>query len=126
MNIDQVLLAAHSASDGWTVERAEKLGLAMRAPGVTIDWDASAGEAWIRVLRASRVLAYLSVNIPIAISIVNTFHSDNVQNIGVEALGEPVFSATRSALVECFGDSARLDGLDLRSFSADDLWYATV
>jgi uncharacterized protein (DUF2336 family) len=126
MNIDHVLRAAHSASAGWSPERAQKLVLAARPPDSTIDWDAAAGEAWIRVLRASDVLAYVSVDIPIVISIADAFDPESVQHVLVANLGTTNLAATRSVLAECFGDSPRLDGLDVNSFSADDLWYATV
>lgn len=94
-----------------------------------IDWDEGAGESWVRLVAAARVVALVSINFPLVLAErqaeLGSIHSDVVTVI-VDSLEDTNLSCSMDVLVSVFDDRARLEVLNPEHFSAYDLWYATV
>lgn len=130
MNLDDFLTVAQSNSDGWTASAALQAAKAMISSPVTVvDWDAGAGEEWIRLVSDDHVIALISVKLPIAIveRTSNKPLSDtSITVVYVDSLDDENLTAHRPVLEAAFQETDRLDSLDLTGFSANDLWYSTV
>jgi hypothetical protein len=131
IDIDSSLRLACRRATGWSPKAAVDLARRMAAdPTLVLDWDAGAGESWVRLIVEGRVVAIVSVSLPVVIfedgaNLVRAQHEDAAY-IAVPSLDVPVLSASGQVLDDAFGLSARFDVLNMELFSANDLWYVTV
>ncbi|GIH05594.1 hypothetical protein Rhe02_36610 [Rhizocola hellebori] len=125
------LRVAQAHAKSWTVSAALEVSRDLkRSTAATLDFDSGAGETWIRIIDQGRVIALISTVIPVAFVETN-FSNTDVRNefattIGVPDMDSPCLCACRETLSDAFGESSRLDSIDLNGFSAHDLWFATV
>lgn len=129
--IDESLRRAASSAAAWSSGAAREMALSFaRSSGVEVDWDDGAGEEWLRVLDGSRVMALVSVKLPLAFirgdasERIETF--DDISLITVSDFDDPRLSCAPVILEEGFGATRRFESIDAGGFSANDLWYATV
>jgi hypothetical protein len=131
IDLDETLRLARAMAATWSSVSALHLAREIgRDPGWTIDWDAGAGESWARLINDGRVVAFVSVVLPLVIieesaARIGTQY-ETALPIVVADLEAPVLSASRKALDDAFGESDRFDVIELTQFSANDLWYATI
>ena len=130
MNISEILEQAAALATDWTAEAAVGVASSLKPPQSVIDWDAGAGEAWARVISDYRVVALVSTKLPLVLTTlgqdVRVAVREGVAVIALQSFESSELSCPSIALADVFGSSARLDMLDPESFSANDLWYATV
>lgn len=131
IDIDETLRLARAKATTWASASALQLaGEVGRGRGWTVDWDAGAGESWARLIDDDRVVAFVSVVLPIVLIEESATSADaqygTALPIVVTALEAPVLSVSRKSLGDAFGESDRLNVIELTHFSANDLWYATV
>lgn len=122
----------------WPVERiVEGLVDAQHGAfaGLRCEWDADAGEDWIRLLKTSMVLALVWVPGPLVIA--TTGHHDlddeiqqltgvQVEEVNVAHIDSPVLSLRPDAISTIWPDREWPTGsVDPAALSAHDLWYAT-
>ena len=103
--------------------------------GLRCEWDADAGEDWVRLLKTSMVLALLWVPGPLVIA--TTGHHDiddeierligmTVEQVNVAHIDSPVLSLRPDAIQQIWPDRDWPTGaIDCAAMSAHDLWYAT-
>lgn len=130
INIDSDLAHATTVASDWSREAAHATAstLAISA-SARIDWDDGAGEQWLRILKAHRVIALVSVQVPLVIAEGPRRTADapeRVVVIHVSDFDEPEIAASKETLASAFGSSERFHILDTVGFSVNDLWYATV
>ncbi len=117
----------------WSPDRAldGARAVSARVRGYT-DWDEDAGEGWIRILVGTEVLALVSVAVPIGFIREKSNEGLDLSMSGLDLIAVPhidarVLTCTRDAIAEAFGESAASClALDVRGFSAEELWFATV
>src|SRR4051812_27402291 len=119
----------------WPVETV--VGAIGQGPfaGLRCEWDADAGEEWIRLLKTSMVLALLWVPGPLVIA--TTGHHDiddeierltglNVEQVNVAHIDSPILSLRADAINAIWpGREWPTGSVDPSALSAHDLWYAT-
>jgi hypothetical protein len=131
IDMDQPLRLARTRAASWDSGAALELaGRLAGGPVRTVDWDAGAGESWVRLLEGDRPVALVSVTVPVVIleesSAMPDVQLGGALPVVVPTLDAPVLSVSRPVLDEVFGDSSRSEVVDLDSLSANDLWYVTV
>lgn len=122
----------------WPVESVVAALPASTVPafeGLRCEWDQSAGEDWIRLLKTSMVLALLWVPGPLVIATTGHHDIDDeieritglaVEQINVAHIDSPVLSLRADAIGQIWGDREWPTGaIDPAAMSAHDLWYAT-
>ena len=99
--------------------------------GLDLDWDEGADEGWASCLSGGSVVALISSFLPLCISIGGASDLEEARVMGCEVISvasfnEPELSCQIEALESAFGNRLARSHWDPNSFSASDLWYATV
>ena len=102
--------------------------------GMRVDWDADAGEEWLRILKTSMVLGLVWVPGPLVIATsghheivdeVERLTGTTVEQIAVPHLDSPILCLQPDRLAEIWPDREWPHGaIDPACLSAHDLWYA--
>ncbi|WP_327313996.1 hypothetical protein [Streptomyces sp. NBC_01235] len=132
IDISDVLgrLAGHSAA--WSEEAAvETAGNLARSVGAVVDWDDEAGEEWLSVLLQGVRVAMVSTRLPLVVSVVELSARPEIPSpdgrvISVPSFDDPVIRCDIAVLGQAFGGEGQFRTLNAESFSANDLWFATV
>lgn len=128
------LLLAEVAGTTWgQVCPFEIMQLIARRVGAkaTVDWDRDAGEDWGRVLAGNEAVAYVWTRAPFVVlaealqAVSGELESMRVKALVVSDMQEKCLTANRET-VDAWAGRATSEVLSLTSFSADDLWWATV
>ena len=114
--------------EGWTSTIASVAAWVYAARrGLTVDWDADAGEAWIRLIGADGTVAYIGADLPLLLT------SDAAEAwpypivvIEVSDLRETLLGCNPEVLEAVFGNVRDRAGFDPEAFTAEALWYSTV
>src|SRR4051794_30985657 len=103
--------------------------------GLRHEWDAAAGEEWVRLLKTSMVLALLWVPGPLVIATTGHHDIDDeieritglaVEQINVAHIDSPVLSLRADVIGQIWPDREWPTGaIEPAAMSAHDLWYAT-
>ena len=103
--------------------------------GMRVDWDPSADEQWLRILKTSMVLGLVWVPGPLVLATsghheivdeVERLTGTTVEQIAVPHLDSPVLCLQPHRLDEIWPDREWPTGaVDPGCLSAHDLWYAT-
>lgn len=103
--------------------------------GMRVDWDASGGEEWLRILKTSMVLGLVWVPGPLVIATsghheivdeVERLTGTTVEQVAVPHLDSPVLRMRADGIQEVWpGRDWPAGAIDPECFSAHDLWYAT-
>ncbi|WP_437968480.1 hypothetical protein WMF04_03945 [Sorangium sp. So ce260] len=109
------------------------MGLIARHVGTnaTVDWDRDAGEDWGRVLAGDEVVAYVWTRAPFVVltealqAVSGELESMRIKTLVVPDMQEKCLTTNRE-IVDAWAGHATSEVLSLTSFSADDLWWATV
>lgn len=131
INIEATLLRAASSATAWTSDEALKVANNVNGGhSIIIDWDRDAGESWIRVIDFGHVIAYVSVEIPLAFIEQGRKVSEDlrpaVEVLVVDDFNSAELSCSLRVAGEVFSDTSRFEEIELDRFSVNDLWYATV
>jgi hypothetical protein len=104
--------------------------------GMRVDWDESAGEEWLRILKTSMVLGLVWVPGPLVIATsghheivdeVERWTETSVEQVAVPHLDSPVLRLQVQHIGDVWpGLEWPVDAIDPECLSAHDLWYATV
>jgi hypothetical protein len=103
--------------------------------GMRVEWDQSADEQWLRILKTSMVLGLVWVPGPLVVATsghheivdeVERLTGTSVEQIAVPRLDSPVLCLQLDRLDEIWPDREWPTGaVDAGCLSAHDLWYAT-
>jgi hypothetical protein len=103
--------------------------------GLRCEWDQSADEQWVRLLKTSLVLALVWVPGPLVIATTGHHDLDDeiervtgvaVEEVNVAHIDSPVLSLRADRIAEIWpGREWPQGAVDAACFSAHDLWYAT-
>ncbi len=116
----------------WQQQRSLQAGQQISAwLEADLDWDEGAGEQWIRVREGERVVALIALTGPLIFirkELIDSIEVDDAFDlIPVPEMDAHVFDADPATLRLAFGDRAfSSPALDPRSFSAEELWFASV
>ncbi|MFF0202138.1 hypothetical protein [Streptomyces sp. NPDC005017] len=102
-----------------------------RSLGGVVDWDNEADEEWLSVLVRDTRVAMVSATLRLIVAEERT--SGNLQALAqggavilVPSFDAPVMHCEITVLGRAFGEERKLRELELETFSANDLWFATV
>lgn len=132
IDISEILAKAVLVRERWTEAAAHDFFKSVaKSLFADIDWDEDAGEQWARFVRGNAVVALAWVPAPLLLA-----DAELAPDLGVLAASEMTvllpsltavgITAGPQILLVAFGDRAQSVALDVSSFSAEDLWYATV
>jgi hypothetical protein len=103
--------------------------------GMRVEWDESAGDEWLRILKTSMVLGLVWVPGPFVIATsghheivdeVERLTGTTVEQVAVPHLDSPVLCLRPDRLTEVWPDGQwPVGAIDPECLSAHDLWYAT-
>ncbi|WP_370412390.1 hypothetical protein [Streptomyces fradiae] len=122
--VDQPLTWREEAA----VEIADHLA---RSVGGVVDWDEEADEEWLSVLVRDARVAMVSTTLRLILAEERTSGDLEVLANGgtvilVPSFDAPVMHCDIAVLGRVFGEEEKLRELELETFSANDLWFATV
>ena len=130
IDITEPLHTAFECSALWSVTHASIAAwIYANAHHLRTDWDPAAGESWICFVRGDAVCAYLGVSLPLVMTVPDMGSWPYpIQAIEIADLNETPLECLPEFLATVFGDTMVLGrpGFDPISFTAQDLWYATV
>ncbi|MGW1767542.1 hypothetical protein ACWCQL_26225 [Streptomyces sp. NPDC002073] len=115
-------------SEAVAVEIADLLA---RSAGGVVDWDKDADEEWVTVLVCDVRVAMVSVTLRLIVAEERLSGelpalAQGGMVILVPSFGASVMHCNISLLGRVFGDEGKFRELRMETFSADDLWFATV
>ncbi|MET8976250.1 hypothetical protein ABZX85_11605 [Streptomyces sp. NPDC004539] len=102
-----------------------------RSAGGVIDWDKEADEEWLSVLVRDARVAMVSTTLRLIIAEERTSGDSQVLAhdstvILVPSFDAPVMRCDIAVLGRAFGGEDKFRELEMETFSANDLWFATV
>ncbi|MFH9553552.1 hypothetical protein ACIBAH_02740 [Streptomyces sp. NPDC051445] len=116
----------------WREEVAVEIAdyLAQSVGGV-VDWDKEADEEWLSILVRDARLAMVSTTLRLIVAEERTsgdfqVFTQDATMILVPSFDAPVIRCDIAVLVRVFGEEEKLRALEMETFSANDLWFATV
>lgn len=135
-DVTESFLAARSRGP-WSVSAlVETVSTDPALEGMRVDWDESAGEEWLRILKTSMVLGLVWVPGPLVVATsghheivdeVERLTGTTVEQIAVPHLDSPVLRLRADRIGELWpGREWPVGAIDPDCLSAHDLWYATA
>ncbi|MER6154972.1 hypothetical protein ABT147_05425 [Streptomyces sp. NPDC001868] len=102
-----------------------------RSVGGVIDWDKEADEEWLSVLVRDARVAMVSTTLRLIVAEERILGDLQVLAQGGTVILVPSFDALVircdiAVLGRAFGEEEKLRELEIETFSANDLWFATV
>ena len=102
-----------------------------RSVGGAVDWDKEADEEWLSVLVRDARVAMVAATLRLIIAEERTSGdwqvlASNGTVILVPSFDSPVIRCDIATLGRAFGEEEKLRALEMETFSANDLWFATV
>ncbi|WP_060886283.1 hypothetical protein [Streptomyces caniscabiei] len=102
-----------------------------RSVGGVVDWDKEAGEEWLSVLVRGARVAMVSATLQLILAEERAVGDVQVLAQGgtvilVPSFNAPVMHCDITVLGQVFGEEEKLRALKMETFSANDLWFATV
>ncbi|MET9724365.1 hypothetical protein [Streptomyces zaomyceticus] len=102
-----------------------------RSVGGVVDWDKESDEEWLSVLVRDTRVAMVSATLRLVVAEERI--SGDVQDLAkvgevilVPSFDVAVLHCDIAALGRTFGEEEKFRGLEMETFSANDLWFATV
>lgn len=127
IDIEHSLQMAWDSSDDWSHIFASIIGWAMSlAMDAEIDWEP--GEGWLTINKNGTWAGYLNADIPLLIrtdQLSCTRWPYPLQVIVLRTPDQPEMRCDTDVLIQCFKTEFN-PFFDSSSFSATELWYATV
>ncbi|MET7652840.1 hypothetical protein [Streptomyces sp. NPDC005486] len=132
IDISDVLARLGDQPVTWTEEVA--VGVAddlARSVGGVVDWDDEADEEWLSVLLRDTRVAMVSTTLRLIVAVERMVGDIQVIARGgtailVPSFDAPVMQCEIDILGRTFGGEDKFRELGLETFSANDLWFATV
>lgn len=102
-----------------------------RSVGGVVDWDKEADEDWLSVLVQNARVAMVSTTLRLIVAEQRASGDFRVLAqdgtvILVPSFDAPVMRCDIAVLARVFGEEEKLRELEMETFSANDLWFATV
>jgi hypothetical protein len=99
--------------------------------GGAVDWDKEADEEWLSVLVCDARVAMVSATLRLIVAEERTSGDLQVLAQGgsvilVPSFDVPAIRCDIAMLGQAFGEEEKLRELEMETFSANDLWFATV
>lgn len=133
VDLTELLLEAERCDRSWSKDRLRSL--LNDKEGITFDWDMECGERWATVFFDQKFIGYVSSVLPLAfcktafLKEIERTLEEKVLIIGEDDLDSKKWFIDPQKLAE---HSKRLrwivneQVLELKQFSINDLWYATI
>ncbi|MFD7553346.1 hypothetical protein ACFV9E_02265 [Streptomyces sp. NPDC059835] len=102
-----------------------------RSVGGVVDWDKQADEEWLSILVQDARVAMVSTTLRLIVAEARIsgglqLPAQNGTVILVPSFDAPVMCCDITVLGRAFGEEEKLRELEMDTFSANDLWFATV
>ena len=127
IDIEHSLQMAWNSSDDWSHILASIMGWTMSLTMNTeTDWEPD--EGWLTINRNGKWVGYLNADIPLLIrtdQLSCTYWPHPLQVIVLRTPDRPEMRCDMDVLIQCFKTEFN-PFFDSSSFSATELWYATV
>jgi hypothetical protein len=133
MDITHVLESFRASKPSWRLASSHKLAtdIADKLDG-RLDWDGDAGESWARVFLGPQSVAMIFMEGPLLMLAESASEqvaaaAGETPVIIVPSFDVGVLTCDRQTLRDVFGVRVwNNPALDVRHFSADELWFTTV
>ena len=127
INIEHSLQMAWNSSDDWSHTFASIMGWTMSLTMNTeTDWEPD--EGWLTINKNGKWVGYLNADIPLLIrtdQLSRAYWPYPLQVIVLRTPDQPEMRCDRDVLIQCFKTEFN-PFFDSSSFSATELWHATV
>ena len=127
INIEHSLQMAWNSSDDWSHILASIMGSTMSLT-MNTEIDGEPGEGWLTINKNGKWVGYLNADIPLLIrtdQLSCTYWPYPLQVIVLRTPDRPEMRCDMDVLIQCFKTEFN-PFFDSSSFSATELWYATV
>ncbi|MGW0916237.1 hypothetical protein ACWD1Z_31540 [Streptomyces sp. NPDC002784] len=132
INVSDALAQLGDPPVTWCEEVAVEIAdYLARSVGGVVDWDKEADEEWLSVLVRDARVAMVSTTLRLIVAEERTSGDLQVLARGgtvilVPSFDAPVMHCDITVLGRAFGEEEKLRELEMETFSANDLWFATV
>ncbi|MFE4660599.1 hypothetical protein ACFRFJ_28390 [Streptomyces hydrogenans] len=132
IDVSEALAHLHDPPVAWSEELAVGIaGSLAGSVGGTVDWDADADEEWLSVLVRGARVAMVSPTLPLVVADEGVAGDARVLApvgtvITVPSFDASVIRCDIAVLGRVFGEEDKFRELRMDTFSANELWFATV